>query len=270
MIVRTAAGLEVAQIGSSLAFDMGISFEVKPMYRRPVVALILVTLANAACGGGSAGGSGDTTKLTADSAGGLVEAPSEPYRETGAGSGALVVTLSADSAATPAPTCGSSEPETVFWIDGLREGKALPNERRYELKTAACGLEPRLMAAVVGGAVNVFSEAGVHTLVFVRAGTTDTLQTMPFSMSGSMVSTNRLTKIPGIIEAHCAQHPAEKAYIAVFDHPYFGIAANGSKVTLDAVPDGEYQVATWREGMSAPTLTPTRIGGATAAEVVVR
>ena len=233
-----------------------------------------IGLSAAACSGDSK--SVETASgLRADSAGGLVEAPTTPYRPTDAeASTALVVTLVGDTAAQAPPaactTTGEPSPATVFWVDGLREGKPLPNERRYELVNGPCGLEPRLQATVVGGAINVFNDAGAHKLVFVRAGTTDTLQTMPFALSGSVVATDRLTRIAGVVEVKCTMHPGEKAHIAVFDHPYFGVASSGDKVTLDAIPPGDYRVMTWHEGLAAPVAVPAKVSASGQTELIVR
>ena len=242
-----------------------------------------LAIALAAAALGTAGCSGDAKSAEAasdihtDSAGGLVVAPSTPYRPTdGDASTALVVNLAGDStggspASTPACANGEASPETIFWVDGIREGKPLTNERRYSLVNGACGLEPRLQATVVGGALNVFNDnAAAHRLIFVRAGTTDTLQTMPFSQSGSVVATDRLTKTPGVVEVKCALHANEKAYIAVFDHPYFGVASSGDKVTLDAIPPGDYRVMTWHEGLAAPAAVPAKVSASGQTEIILR
>jgi hypothetical protein len=235
--------------------------------------LIAAAAATAACGPGD-DAAASASDIRTDSAGGLVVAPSTPYRPTdGDASTALVVTVAGDSAATPAGACTAGTPatsETVFWVDGIREGKPLPNERRYQLVNGDCGLEPRMQATVIGGAVNVFNDAGTHRLVFVRAGTTDTLQTMPFNMPGSIVATDRLTKIAGVVEVKCSQHPNEKAYIAVFDHPYFGVGSSGDKVTLEAIPAGDYRVMTWHEGMPAPTAMPAKVSTTGQTEIILR
>lgn len=238
--------------------------------------LLRLTLAlgiAAACGS-SSDSAEPGSALRSDSAGGLVEAPSTPYRPTAAETAtALVVTIGGDSTATQTtPACApqTANPETIFWVDGIREGKPLPNERRYQLVNGACGLEPRIQATVVGGAINVFNDAGAHRLAFVRAGTTDTLQTMSFAFDGSLVTTDRLTRIAGVVEARCVQHPNERAYIAVFDHPYFGVASSGDKVTLEAIPPGDYRVMTWHEGMAAPTSIPATVGTTGQTEIILR
>jgi hypothetical protein len=237
-----------------------------------IVAALATSLA--ACSGDQKAAEA-ASELHTDSAGGLVIAPSSPYHPTGVeASSALVVSLVGDSttAAKPTGDCASasSGAETVFWVDGIREGKPLPNERRYQLINGACGLEPRIQATVVGGAVNVFNETGAHRLVFVRAGTTDTLQVMPFSLAGSVVATDRLTKTAGVVEVKCTKHPGEHAHIAVFDHPYFGVASSGEKITLESVPPGDYRVMTWHEGLSTPTVLSAKVGATGQTEIVVR
>lgn len=243
------------------------------------VAAAALSLTISGCSNdGSQAQSASRESTRADSAGGLVMAPTTPYKPTDANPPtALVVTLAGDSTTAPASsvpgctTAGSeAAPETVFWVDGIREGKRLPEDRRYELVSSACGLEPRIQGTVIGGAINVFNDAGTHRLVFVRAGTTDTLQTMPFTNSGSIVATDRLTKTAGIVEVRCAQHPQERAYIAVFDHPYFGVARGGSRVTLDSVPAGDYRVITWHEGMPTPSTTPTKVAVSGQTEIILK
>jgi hypothetical protein len=216
-----------------------------------------------------------------DSAGGLVVAPRTPYLpRSHSGPAALVITVSPDSLAAPkanegtcevAPAKPASVSDAVLWVDGIRQGKPITQERRYQLVSAGCALSPRIQGVVVGGAVNVFNDDIVlHTLVFIRAGTNDTLQTMPFTNGAELVASDRLTKTPGIIEVRCAQHPQERAYIAVFDHPYFGVAAHGEKVLLDSVPPGDYQVLSWREGMAAPTAVASKVGSSGQTQVIVK
>jgi hypothetical protein len=219
---------------------------------------------------------GDDTK--ADSAGGLIVSPTEAYRPSNSSAQtALVISVVGDSGAVSpaAPDCkaddDTSAATTIFWLDGIREGKPLPQDRRYELESNDCGLSPRVQATVIGGGINVFNDLNaVHRLVFIRAGTNDTLQTMFFSNEKSMVATDRLTKTAGVVEVRCAQHPNEHAWIAVFDQPYFGVASSGDKVTLDAVPPGDYNVMTWHEGLTAPVPVPVKVGATGQTEVVIK
>jgi hypothetical protein len=249
--------------------------------RSPFALLAAAALSlSAACSSEQPIAAESASGTKSDSAGGLVIAPSEPYKPTDTSSpSALVVTVTGDSAASAgeeiAARCNPEvtvKPavETILWIDGIREGKTLPRERRYGLVSDGCGISPRMQGVVVGGAINVFNEDGAHSLLFVRAGTTDTLQAMPFPNAGALVATERLTRTPGIVEVSCTLHPNERAHIAVFDHPYFSVASSGARVTLDSLPAGDYRVLTWHAGMAAPAAFPTRVGPSGQTEVVVR
>lgn len=223
----------------------------------------------------SAKGTGGHT----DSAAGLVVAPTTPYTPGRGGPAALAITVGRDSVAPPrvdgaCEIAANPEPvasDAMVWVDGIRQGKPLPEERRYALVSSGCALSPRIQGVVVGGAINVYNDDRVlHRLVFIRAGTNDTLQTMPFTNDNEVVATDRLTRVAGIVEVRCAQHPQERAYIGVFDQPYFAVGPAGATLTLDSVPPGDYSVMTWREGMATPTSTPTRVGAIGQTQVTLK
>jgi hypothetical protein len=251
------------------------------MYRFLVLALSTTTMVATGCskdGASASAGSTPSTQTHTDSAGGLIVAPGTPYVSGRAGSAVLHIRI-ADAAAVPRDS-GSCEvaaapppaaDDVVVWVDGVRQGKPLTDDRRYELVSAGCTLSPRIQAVVTGGTVNVYNDDKIlHTLVFIRAGTNDTLQTMPFTNDNEIVASERLARTPGVVEVRCKQHPQERAYIVVFDHPYFGVATGGSTVTMDSMPAGDYTVKMWHEGMSAPSSTPTTVGTSGQAQVVVK
>ena len=79
-----------------------------------------------------------------------------------------------------------------------------------------------------------------------------------------------MTKTAGVVEVRCATHPNERAYIAVFDQPYFGVASTGDKVTLEAIPPGDYTVMTWHEGLAAPVSVPAKVNATGQTEIILR
>src|SRR5207244_687234 len=100
------------------------------MTPRSAFALFAAAVALSACGGDAKpeqSASGERT----DSSAGLVIPTATAYKPTGdIASAALVVNLVGDPAApVPVPACADAEPGpgTVFWVEGIREGKPLPN-----------------------------------------------------------------------------------------------------------------------------------------------
>jgi hypothetical protein len=152
--------------------------------------------------------------------------------------------------------------DVLVWIADVKTGKTMPIDKRVELDSEECTLDPRVQGAVVGSTVNVFNDDRLlHRLVFTRAGTHDTLSVMPFFSDGQIVASEKLAKRPGIVAVTCALHPWTHGYIAVFDHPYFEVTEKNGKFSIDSLPPGDYKLMVWHEGMGTPierkvTVTP--------------
>jgi len=50
-----------------------------------------------------------------------------------------------------------------------------------------------------------------------------------------------------MIEIKCDIHPWMRAYLGVFDHPYFALSGADGRFTLKDIPPGEYTMETWHE-----------------------
>ena len=149
----------------------------------------------------------------------------------------------------------------LVWVAGVSTGKDLPIERRLEISSENCSLDPRVQGAVEGSTVNVFNDDKViHRLVFLRAGTNDTLVVTPFFNIGQVVATEKLAKEPGVVEVRCVQHPWTRGYLAVFDHPYFAVTEKDGRFSIDSLPPGSYRLMVWHEGMSKPREQTVTIG----------
>lgn len=179
---------------------------------------------------------------------------------------------------TDQPICSTTpEPATVanakgvsnavVWIAGVTTGKDLPVEKRAELSSERCALDPRVQAVTTGTTVNVFNEDRlIHRLVFI-GGVHDTLTKMPFFNGGQVVASERLAKKPGIVEVRCTLHPWTRGYIAVFDHPYFAVTDANGAFTIDSLAPGSYTMMVWHEGMSQPASQHVQVAANGTAKV---
>ena len=67
----------------------------------------------------------------------------------------------------------------------------------------------------------------------------------------------------------CDVHPWMKAYVAVFDHPYFAVTDDTGKFQIKNIPNGKYEVVAWHErdskykGYTKTQLVEIGEGGAT-------
>lgn len=161
----------------------------------------------------------------------------------------------------PAPLPASKQfGNTLVWIADAKTGKPMPADKRTEISSERCVLDPRVQAVGVGTAVNVINDDKVlHKLVFTKLGTNDTVLVTPFFNSGEIVATERLAKAAGIIEVKCAQHAWERGFIAVFDHPYFAVTEDDGSFKIDSLAPGSYKLMIWREGEAKPTEQQVQI-----------
>jgi hypothetical protein len=168
-------------------------------------------------------------------------------------------------AATVATSKGVSN--AIVWIADVKSGKDLPVEKRTELSSEKCAIDPRVQAVVVGTTVNVYNEDRlIHTLAFIR-GAHDTLTQMPFFNGGQVVASERLATKPGMVEVRCALHPWTRGYIAVFDHPYFAVTDANGAFAIDSLAPGTYKMMVWHEGMAQPLAQRIQVAANAPAKV---
>jgi hypothetical protein len=134
----------------------------------------------------------------------------------------------------------------VVWLDDVRRGKPLPVERRYTLTNERCLLSPSVQGVVAGGTLNVRSvDAAVHRNRFLRLADDTTLAKVQLNDEGQVVPLERILIQPGRVEVRCDQHPWTRAWLMVFDHPYFATTAPDGVFRMDSVPPGEYRLIIW-------------------------
>ncbi len=137
-----------------------------------------------------------------------------------------------------------------------REGKPLPVSRRFELSHQDCTLEPHLQAVVVGGTLNVKSgDAAVVRLRFGRAPGDSTLAMVRQTDAGQVVPVTGLFQRAETIEVSSDTQPWMRAWIRVFDQPYFDVTARSGTFRLDSVPAGTYRLTVWHDRLGTRTRT---------------
>jgi hypothetical protein len=57
------------------------------------------------------------------------------------------------------------------------------------------------------------------------------------------------------------QHPWEKAYVGVFDHPFFAISDEFGNYRIEGLPPGQYTVVAWHESFGEKTVEITFVPG---------
>ena len=247
---------------------------------RSVVSLLVGAVIACSATGERADAKSTATNRRESSSGAIASSPT-PYHaraltQSGSISGRVLIDgdVPRDStitlAASEAPgVCGASVPDqsllhsgptlgnAVVWVTDARAGRALPVERRFEIVHEHCLFTTRVITATVGSTINVRNEDPVeYRLRAVRDGgggaTNDTLGVFRMSDAGQVVPNDVMAKSPGLVRIDCAQHPWAKAWVAVFDHPYFAVTGTDGAFRIDSLPPGTYHLRVWHERAKAP------------------
>ena len=210
----------------------------------------------------------------------VVDAPSTPYRSINVSGGSkLSGTIDFDGEippdstfAVPADTqgCGRSVATkavertgtriggVVVWISDIRSGKPLPVQRRFELANNDCLLTPRVQAVYAPATLNMASgDVAMHRNRIINVATGETEGIAPFNDNGEVVPFDGILTKPAQLEITCELHPWSKAWILVFDHPYFSVTEKNGLFAIEDVPAGTYRVKAWHPllGLAEQTVT---------------
>ena len=253
-------------------------------------ACVALVIGIAACGSPKEGGDRRVGQDTIADAAYTTRPGMSPYREielteTGRLEGEVRLESSARDTlvvVTRNPDlCGDRVPEgaivgaqgglmnVVVWLSDAREGKPLPDSRRFEVTNARCRLDPRVQGVIVGGTLNVKSaDPVVHETVIRVSGANESLETVTQNGDGQVVPLEHVLARPVRLELSCRTHPWTQGWIHVFDHPYFAVSAPNGRFVLDSIPAGEYTMRTWHERLGV-TSREIRVekGGVTKVEV---
>jgi hypothetical protein len=59
----------------------------------------------------------------------------------------------------------------------------------------------------------------------------------------------------------CNQHPWEKAYVGVFNHPFFAISDMFGRYEIRGIPPGSYKLVAWHEKLGEQETEITLVPG---------
>jgi hypothetical protein len=155
---------------------------------------------------------------------------------------------------------GNNVTGVVIWLTDIREGRTLPLARRYELDNDNCAWDPVVQTAVAGGTLNVSnSDPLVERAFATDVSTGDTVAVAPFTDDGQLVPYDEMLRKSGVYEFSVESRPMSRAWVAVFDHPYFAISDANGAFTIEGVPPGTHQVHAWHPmlGLAKGTVTVT-------------
>jgi Polysaccharide lyase family 4, domain II len=150
----------------------------------------------------------------------------------------------------------------AVWLTDIRQGRPLPADRRFELTNEDCVLDPRVQTVMTGGTLNVISaDVAMHRNRIVDVSTGEVEAMAPFNDDGQVIPFDRLLTKTAELEVTCELHPWTKAYLLVFDHPYYAVTGKSGDFSIDGVPPGTYHLRAWHPVLGLVDQTVTVAGG---------
>src|SRR5262245_897259 len=135
----------------------------------------------------------------------------------------------------PDPTVG------VVWLEGVAAAKVEP--RSAAIRQDGLEFRPRAVAVTVGSKVDFPNEDDLfHNVFHFGKGIRIELGSYPKGESKSVTFEKK-----GLVDMRCDVHKHMRAYVHVFDHPYFAVAAADGSYSIQNVPPGKYTLVAWKE-----------------------
>lgn len=120
------------------------------------------------------------------------------------------------------------------------------------------GYRPPALALRAGQTLVVKNTSPIfHSLVWSSENNGDGNRAMP---AGSAITFERLKAERVPVPFSCAPHPWEKAYLRVFDHPYFALTGPDGRFEIKLAPAGKLRLAVWQETLGFKGGTAGRFG----------
>lgn len=148
---------------------------------------------------------------------------------------------------------GRAVQNAVVWIELPADFPRPPfDPEDIELLTSGCRFRPRIQAARVGSRLRVGSEDELtHNPHAWLEGRT----VFNLTLLGPAHSFRRRLERSGVIRVDCDTHPWMRAYIHVFDHPYFAVTGADGRARIPTPPPGRHRLHVWHEVLGTQVRT---------------
>lgn len=140
---------------------------------------------------------------------------------------------------------------TLKWVlvyvkSGVR-GDFEPPKEPAVLDQQGCIYKPRVFGVMVGQPVEIRnSDPTFHNVHFVSKNNGGFNIGQP-RKGLKTVKTFSKPELPGTAFFKCDVHPWMRAWVGIFDHPFFDVTGDDGSFTISGLPAGTYEVEAWHE-----------------------
>jgi plastocyanin len=140
---------------------------------------------------------------------------------------------------------GRKDPDpalAVVWLEGVA-APAKVDPRTAVIRQEGLEFRPRALAVTVGSKVDFPNDDDLfHNVFSFSRSNRIELGSYPKGESKSVVVDKK-----GLVDLRCEVHKHMRAFIHVFDHPYFAVAGADGAWSIPNVPPGKYTLVVWKE-----------------------
>jgi plastocyanin len=149
----------------------------------------------------------------------------------------------------------------IVYLKGVGATAAGSSRSPVVLDQVACQYRPHVLAVQTGQIVRVQSQDPFMHNVNVRAMQNDPTNFAQQASPGTTPSRDLTFAAPEFFSVQCDVHPWMRAWIGVFDHPYFAVSDATGSFEIDNVPAGTFTLAVWQERLGELTQQITVADG---------
>jgi plastocyanin len=139
---------------------------------------------------------------------------------------------------------GQKDPDpspAVVWLEGATAARS--EARSVEIRQEGLEFRPRILAIPAGSTVKFPTGDDIFHNVFSYSKA----QRFDLGRYPKGESKDVLFEKKGQVDVRCEVHNHMRAYVHVFDHPYFAVAAPDGTYSIPKVPPGKYTLVAWKE-----------------------
>ena len=143
---------------------------------------------------------------------------------------------------------GSGVKNVVVYVDNPSRPVGTPvGEKERLLENHGCRFAPRVLALRLGEKLIVKNgDPKLHIVHSYADKRTVFNLSLPFP--GSKIDITQKIRKPALLQINCDTHGWMRAYIHVFDHPFFSVTDERGNFSIADLPPGRYSLKVWHEG----------------------
>ena len=152
---------------------------------------------------------------------------------------------------------------SVVYVETIAGKTFPPPAKPFEANQKGLMFHPHILAVPVGATVSFLNGDNVaHNIFWPSVGGNRKLS---HNLGTWPTGETRTFKFdtPGAVPLLCNVHPEMSGYIVVVPTPYYALTDDSGTYSLANLPDGQYSVTAWHEGMKVQSKPVSVAGAAT-------